>query len=88
MNYETICNPVSGAEVDGFNFSRDQNGNIVARCCWCMVGFDVTAENAATIRPMMIMHLEFVHIRPRPDPQRPTVPPMQSAQNTSKIPGS
>ena len=24
MNYETICNPVPGAEVDGFNFFRDQ----------------------------------------------------------------
>ena len=58
MNYETICNPVPGAEVDGFNFFRDQNGTIVARCCWCMIGFDVTAENAATIRPMMIMHLD------------------------------
>ena len=52
MNYETICNPVPGAEVDGFNFFRDQNGRIVARCCWCMIGFDVTAENAATIRLM------------------------------------
>jgi hypothetical protein len=26
-----------------------------------MIGFDVTAENAATIRSMMIMHLELVH---------------------------
>jgi hypothetical protein len=25
------------------------------------IGFDVTAENTATIRPMMIMHLELVH---------------------------
>ena len=24
MNYETICNPVPGAEVNGFNFFRDQ----------------------------------------------------------------
>ena len=61
MNYETVCNPVPGAEVDGFNFFRDRNGTIIARCCWCMIGFDVTAENAATIRPMMIMHLELVH---------------------------
>jgi hypothetical protein len=37
-----------GAEVDGFNSSR-QNGTIIARCCWCMIGFDVTAENTATI---------------------------------------
>ena len=51
MNDETICNPVPGAEVDGFNFFRDQNGMIVARCCWCMIGFDVTAKNVATIRP-------------------------------------
>ena len=27
MNYETICNPVPGAEVDGFNFFRDENGH-------------------------------------------------------------
>ena len=52
MNYETMCNPIPGAEVDGFNFFRDHNGTIIARCCWCMIGFDVTAENAATIRPM------------------------------------
>jgi hypothetical protein len=61
MNYETVCNPVPGAEVNGFNFFRDQDGTIVARCYWCMIGFDVTAENAATIRSMMIMHLELVH---------------------------
>ena len=61
MNRETICNPVQGADVDGFNFFRDQNGIIIVRCCWCMIGFDITAENAATIRPMMIMHLELVH---------------------------
>ena len=61
MNYETICNPIPDAEVDGFNFFRDQNGTIIARCCWCMIGFDVTTENAATIRPMMIMHLQLVH---------------------------
>jgi hypothetical protein len=56
MNDETICNPVPGAEVDGFNFFHDQNGTFVARCCWCMIGFDVTAENTRTIRPMMIIH--------------------------------
>jgi hypothetical protein len=50
--------------VDGFNFFRDQNGSVTARCCWCLIGFDVTAENAATVRSMMIMHLELVH-RPR-----------------------
>lgn len=61
MNYETVCGPVPGAEVNGFNFFRDQDGTIIARCCWCMIGFDVTAENAATIRSMMIMHLELVH---------------------------
>ena len=61
MNDETICNPVPGAEVDGFNFFHDQNGTIVARCCWCMIGFDVTAENTRTIRPMMIIHLKLVH---------------------------
>ena len=61
MNYETVCDPVPGAEVNGFNFFRDQDGTIIARCCWCMIGFDVTAENAATIRSMMIMHLELVH---------------------------
>jgi hypothetical protein len=26
MNYETVCNPVPGAEVNGFNFFRDQDG--------------------------------------------------------------
>ena len=61
MNDETICNPVPGAEVDGFNLFHDQKGTIVARCCWCMIGFDVTAENTRTIRPMMIIHLELVH---------------------------
>ena len=61
MNDETIRNPVPGAEVDGFNFFRDRNGSVIARCCWCLIGFDVTANNAATIRPMMIMHLALVH---------------------------
>ena len=61
MNFETICKPVPDADVDGFNFFRDQNGTIIARCCWCMIGFDVTAENAPTIRPMMIMHLQLLH---------------------------
>ena len=51
----------AGAEVDGFNFFRDRNGSVSAPCCWCFVGFDVTAENAATVRSMMIMHLELVH---------------------------
>ena len=61
MNYETICDPVKAAEVHGFNFFRDQNGSVTARCCWCLVGFDVTTENAETVRAMMIMHLELVH---------------------------
>ena len=61
MNDETICNPVPGAEVDGFNFFRDRNGSVIARCCWCLIGFDAAAENAATVRSMMIIHLELVH---------------------------
>ena len=61
MNHETICDPVSGAEVNGFNFFREQNGSVIARCCLCLMGFDVTAENAPTVRSMMIMHLELVH---------------------------
>ena len=48
MNHETICNPVPGAEVEGFNFLRDRNGSVIARSCCCMIGFDATAENAAT----------------------------------------
>ena len=35
MNHDTLCDPVPGAEVDGFNFFRDQNGSVSARCCWC-----------------------------------------------------
>jgi hypothetical protein len=61
MNYETICNPVPGAEVEGFNFFRDRKGSIIARCCWCLIGFHAAAENAATVRSMMIIHLELVH---------------------------
>jgi hypothetical protein len=61
MNDETVCNPVPGAEVDGFNFFRDRNGSVIARCCWCLIGFDAAAENAATVRSMMIIHLELVH---------------------------
>jgi hypothetical protein len=61
MNHETICSPVPGAEVDSFNFFREQNGSVIARCCLCLMRFDVTAENAATIRSMMIMHLGLVH---------------------------
>jgi hypothetical protein len=48
MNHETICDPVPGAEVNGFNFFRDQNGSVIARCCLCLIRFDVMAENAAT----------------------------------------
>ena len=61
MNHETICDPVQAAEVHGFNFFRDQNGSVIARCCLCLMGFEVTAGNAATVRSMMIMHLELVH---------------------------
>ena len=61
MNHETICDPVPGAEVDGFNFFRDQNGSVIARCCLCLIRFDVMAESAATVRSMMIMHQELVH---------------------------
>ncbi len=32
MNYETICDPIPGAEIDGYTFRRDQNGTIIARC--------------------------------------------------------
>jgi hypothetical protein len=32
-------------EIDSFNFFRDQNGSVTARCCWCLIGFEVTAEN-------------------------------------------
>jgi hypothetical protein len=60
-DHDTLCDPVPSAEVDGFNFFRDQNGSVSARCCWCLIGFEVTAENAATVRSMMIMHLELVH---------------------------
>ena len=61
VNYETTCEPVPGAEVDGFKFCRDQNVINFALCCGCMIGVDVTAKNVATIRPMMIIHLELVH---------------------------
>ena len=61
MNHETIFDPVPGTDVDGFNFFREQNGSVIARCCLCLMGFDVPAENAATVRSMMIMHLELVH---------------------------
>ncbi len=61
MNHDTPCDPVPGAEVRGFNFFRDQNGSVAALCCWCLMGFEVTTENAATVKSMMIMHLELVH---------------------------
>ena len=68
MNHDRLCDPVPGVEVDGFNFFRDQNGSVIARCCWCFVGFELTAENAATVRSMMIMHLRLVHrLREAPD---------------------
>ena len=68
MNRETICNPVQGADVEGFNFFRDQNGIIIffffffffVRCCWCVIGL---TSRPKTLRQsgQMIMHLELVH---------------------------
>jgi hypothetical protein len=61
MNVHVPCNPVPAAEVDGFQFGRDQDGTVVARCIICKVGFVVTDENAAETRHAMIRHLETVH---------------------------
>ena len=61
MNYETICDPPSGADVEGFTYHRDQRGAIIARCVVCKVGFVVTSETAKTARGNMITHLDTVH---------------------------
>ena len=61
MSYEVICAPVAGADVDGFQFRRDELGTIIARCVFCRrIGFTVRRETAEAARSRMVMHLEFV----------------------------
>ena len=60
MNYETTSEPVPGAEVGGLtSFATERHDR--RAMLWCMIGFDVTGKNVATIRPMMIIHLKLVH---------------------------
>ena len=61
MNYGELCDPIPAADVDGFRFYRDQNGDVVARCVRCRVGFTVRNETAEAVRPRMVMHLESAH---------------------------
>jgi hypothetical protein len=51
MNYETVCNPVPGAEVDGLTSFATRTAQSSRHAA------GVTAENAATI----LMHLALVH---------------------------
>jgi hypothetical protein len=44
MNYGVPCDPIPAADVEGFRFYRDQNGDVVARCVLCSVGFAIREE--------------------------------------------
>ena len=46
MNYGVPCDPIPAADVEGFRFYRDQNGDVVARCLLCSVGFAIREDNA------------------------------------------
>jgi hypothetical protein len=61
MNYGVLCDPIPAAAVNGFRFYRDQNGDVVARCVLCSVGFALREDNAEAVRPRMVMHLESAH---------------------------
>ena len=61
MNYGVLCDPIPAADVNGFRFYRVQNGDVVARCVLCSVGFAIREDNAEAIRPRMVMHLESAH---------------------------
>ena len=61
-NYEIVCDPSPGVEgVEGFQFHRDQNGVVVARCVLCRAGFVVREDSALAVRNSMIVHLAGVH---------------------------
>jgi hypothetical protein len=61
-NYEIVCDPPPGVEgVEGFQFHRDQNGVVVARCVLCRAGFVVGEDSALAVRNSMIVHLAGVH---------------------------
>ena len=61
MTYETPCNPIPAADVEGFNFFRERDGAIIARCTRCKIGLTVTDENAERVRYAMTIHLDAVH---------------------------
>ena len=61
MNYEVPCNPVKAAAVEGFQFFRNRDGAIIARCVRCRIGLTVTDENADRVRYAMVIHLDAVH---------------------------
>jgi hypothetical protein len=57
MRFETICDPPPGVTaVDGFQFYRDQNSMVIARCVACSVGFVVREDHAANVRRLMNVH--------------------------------
>jgi len=52
MSYDVICAPVAGADVDGFQFRRDELGTIIAQCVFCRrIGFTVRRETAEAVLP-------------------------------------
>ncbi len=64
-NQEVPCNPIPGADITGFRFTRNQNGVIVARCMTCHIGFVVREANAEMARFTMSAHqdLHGSHLR-------------------------
>jgi len=42
--------------IDGFQFYRDQNSMVIARCVACSVGFVVREDHAANVRRLMKVH--------------------------------
>ena len=61
MNYEIPCNPIPGADVPGYQFQRDQNGTVIARCVACRIGFTVTETNGEAVKHAMVMHRDLSH---------------------------
>jgi hypothetical protein len=61
-NYEIVCDPPPGVEaVEGFQFYRDQDEVVVARCVLCRAGFVVREASALAVKNSMIVHLAGVH---------------------------
>jgi len=61
-NYEIVCDPPPSVEaLEGYQFYRDQNGVVVARCVLRRAGFVVREDSALAVKNSMIVHLAGVH---------------------------